>query len=251
MKHLTFLFLATVFGMLSCQQKQVLRPTIGPITESVYAIGLVKSDRTYDLKLGVVSSINKFFVREGDLVKKNQKLLIVDSGAVFTAPYEGVITHLPFSLGETIAPQQSLLTMVDLKKLYLEASLEQQGALKVKRGQEVQISFESFRSAVFHGKVQNILPRNQEFVVQVDLNNLPENILPGMNADLSIEISKKEKGILLPQNTISNGHVLLKRNGKTQKVKVIVGVIDSEFAEILEPVLSPDDEIVLPKETLK
>jgi macrolide-specific efflux system membrane fusion protein len=248
MKYFRLILLMTSLGLISCQQKQVLRPVTGPITESVYAIGLIKSDRTYDLKMAVASSVEKYFVREGDLVTKKQKLLLIDSGAIFYAPYEGVITHLPYSIGETIAPSQSLLTMADLKKLYLEASLEQQGALKIKKGQVVQVSFESFRKSVYQGVVKTILPRNQEFVVQVDVENLPENILPGMNADLSIEILRKEKAILIPQKAISNGHLLIKKNGKVEKVKVVVGVTDAEFAEVLEPVLSPSDEMILPKE---
>ncbi len=235
----------------ACSKPNSIKPTIGPITESVYAIGIVKSERSYELKMGVVTAIKQYFVKEGDYVKANQNLFMNDSGTVFKAPFEGVITHLPFSVGETVAPQQSILTLVDLKKLYLEASLEQQGILKVKRGQHVQISFESFRSQAFQGTVKNILPRDLEFVIQVEVNNLPENILPGMNADLSVEIMKKDKAILLPLVAVSNGHILIKEEDKSKKVPVTIGVSDTEFVEILDPVLSRESEIVLPKESKK
>jgi len=247
-----YLFLTlTIFILNSCSKPTSINPKIGPITESVYAIGIVKSERSYELKMGVVTAIKQYFVKEGDYVKNNQRLFINDSGTVFKAPFEGVITHLPFSVGETVAAQQSILTLVDLKKLYLEASLEQQGILKVKRGQLVQISFESFRSQVSKGKVKNILPRNLEFVIQVEVNDLPDNILPGMNADLSVEIMKKDQAILLPLMAVSNGHILINENGKSKKVPVTVGVSDAEFVEILSPKLSSSHEIFLPKENKK
>lgn len=245
------IFMMAVLLLMGCKSPEEIRPKKGPITEGIYAIGIVKSERYYELKLGVLSAIKNYYVKEGDAVKESDKLLMNDSGTIFKAPFTGVVTHLPYGLGETVAPSQSILSLVDLKKLYLEASLEQQGALKVKKGQIVQISFESFRSKVFKGVVRNVIPRNLEFVVQVDVQNLPENILPGMNADLSIEVMKKDQATLLPLNAISNGHILIKKNDKTQKVPVVVGVSDSEFVEILSPELSLTDEVFLPKESKK
>lgn len=250
MINFTFFFSFFIF-LASCAPPRGIRPLIGPITESVYAIGVVKSERSYDLKLGVVTAVKRYFVHEGDAVKLSQPLLMDDSGTIFKAPFAGVVTHLPFGLKETVAPQQALLSLIDLKKLYLEASLEQLGALKVRRGQSVQISFESFRSQIFHGVVENVLPRNLEFVVQVKVQNLPENILPGMNADLSIEIMKKTKAVLLPLVAISNNHILIKKEKGVEKIAVQVGVTDAEFAEVLSPALSLNDEILLPKELIK
>jgi membrane fusion protein, macrolide-specific efflux system len=240
-----------VIIVIACAPKSGHRPVKGPITESIYAIGIVKSDLTYELKLGVISAVKKYFVKEGDVVKMAQPLIADDSGTIYKAPFAGVITHLPFSIEETVAPNQSILSLVNLKELYLEASLEQQGALRVRKGQQVQISFESFRTAVFHGLVKNVLPRNNEFVVQVEVKDLPDNILPGMNADLSIEVMKKNLATLVPLAAISNGHLLIKKGKKKVKIAVVMGVSDSEYVEILSPELSTNDEIFFPKDSKK
>ena len=243
--RLDLMFIVVILSLVGCSSKSSVRPKIGPITESVYAIGIVKAELTYELKLGVLTAVKKYFVEEGDLVKLSEKL-VMDK-----APFAGIVTYLPYAIGETVAPQKSILSLVDLKKLYLEASVEQQGALKVKRGQSVEISFESFRSQVFHGVVKNILPRNLEFVVQVEVKDLPANILPGMNADLSIEVMKKTQATLLPISAVSNGHILIKKEKGTEKIPVLVGVSDAEFVEILSPPLSVTDEIFLPQESKK
>jgi hypothetical protein len=85
----------------------------------------------------------------------------------------------------------------------------------------------------------------------ISLTALPENILPGMNADMSIEVMKKDLAILLPIAAVSNGHILMKKNKGTEKIPVVVGVSDSEYVEILSPELSLADEIFLPKENKK
>jgi multidrug efflux pump subunit AcrA (membrane-fusion protein) len=234
-----------LFSFISCQKKQSIKPTFGPVVESVYAIGSVKSHDIYNLKVGVLTSVRKFYVKEGDLVKEGDRLLTLDSGVTLKSLISGVVTTIPVNVGETVSAQQTILSVVNLEKVYLEASLEQNGALKMKQGQKVLISFESFRSQTFSGVVQNIIPREGEFVVQVTVSDLPENILPGMNADLSIEINKKDKALLVPVGAISNGSLTLLRNGKKEKVKVEIGISDSEFAEILSPELSADDEILM------
>lgn len=234
-----------VISLTACQKKQSINPTLGPVVESVYAIGSVKSHDVYNLKVGVLTSVRKFYVKEGDRVKEGDKLLTLDSGVTLNSLISGVVTTIPVNLGETVSAQQTILSVVNLDKLYLEASLEQNGALKIKKGQKVLISFESFRSQSFSGVVENIIPREGEFVVQVTVSDLPENILPGMNADLSIEINKKDNALLVPVGAISNGSITLLKDGKKEKVKVEIGISDSEFAEILSPTLKADDEILM------
>lgn len=227
--------------------EESVHPRVGKITESVYAISTVKSEWNYALRLGVISTVAEYFVKEGQMVRKGDKLLrIEENRTVFTAPHDGIVTYRPFGIRETISPQTPILKIVDLKNLYLEASIEQQGALKVSKGMNVIISFEDFRNRLFQGKVRSVLPRDEDFLIQVDVVNLPENILPGMSADLSIEIGTKEKAVLIPTKAISNGYIVLLKNKKREKVKVDVGISDSANSEILSPALTENDTILLP-----
>jgi multidrug efflux pump subunit AcrA (membrane-fusion protein) len=257
MKKRYFLLLLLIpivlFGLFFLKRpaQESVHPRTGKITESVYAISTVKSEWNYSLRLGVISTVAEYYVKEGQMVKKGDRLLrIEENGTVFKAPHEGIVTYRPFGIRETISPQIPILKIVDLKNVYLEASIEQQGALKVSRGMKVVISFEDFRSKLFHGTVRSVLPRDEDFVIQVDAQELPPNILPGMSADLSIEIGTKEKAVLIPTKAISNGFIVLEKGqekyaGK-EKVKVEIGISDSANTEILSPALTEDDNILLP-----
>ncbi len=225
---------------------EVVHPSVGPIIESIYAISTVKSESNFTLRIGVLSNIEKLYVSEGDEVKPGQKLLTIDGGTTFYSPNAGIVTEIPFGLKETIAPQTPIIKIVDLKNLYLESSIEQVAALKISKGMRVVISLDYYRNKIFEGVVKSVLPREQDFVIQVEIKKLPSNILPGMSADLSIEISKKERAVTVPSNAVSNGYIILNKNGSKIKTKVEMGIADIENVEIISPILSVEDEIILP-----
>lgn len=228
--------------------QEIVHPRIGKITESVYAISTVKSEWYYSLRLGVISTVEKYFVKEGDSVNEGDKILkIEENGTIFKSPHQGIVTYRPFGIKETISPQIPIIKIVDLKNRYLEASIEQMGALKVTKGMNVIISFEDFRQKNFQGTVRSVLPRDEDFLIQVDATSLPANILPGMSADLSIEIGTKENAVIVPTIAISNGFIVLLKDKKAEKVKVELGISDSENTEIISPVLVAEDSILLPK----
>ncbi|MFZ4520960.1 MAG: efflux RND transporter periplasmic adaptor subunit [Bacteroidales bacterium] len=71
-RMLIFLMLSTV----SCgNRKEQISPTIGPISESVYASGIIKSKNQYQVYSSVNGLIQNILVREGDTVRKGDPLI--------------------------------------------------------------------------------------------------------------------------------------------------------------------------------
>ena len=63
-----------------CQQKEdTITPTVGAITESVYANGLVKAEGQYQVFPTVNGTVLSLLVKEGDTVKKNDPLLVLEA----------------------------------------------------------------------------------------------------------------------------------------------------------------------------
>ncbi|WP_291516485.1 efflux RND transporter periplasmic adaptor subunit [Bdellovibrio sp. ArHS] len=224
-----------------------VRPQTGEVTEAVYGLGKVKSNRRYEVKLGVISTVRELYVNEGDVVKAGQNLVRIDSNVVFKAPFDGTVTMINNFEGETALPQSVILRMEDLKDRFIELSVEQEGALRVQKGQMARVSFESLRGEVLVGKVKAIFPKGDEFIADVEISNLGASILPGMTADVSIEIGKI-KGTLVPLKALRNGTLSVERDGHIQKIKVEVGLVDGLSAEIKSGDLMPTDEILVPKE---
>jgi macrolide-specific efflux system membrane fusion protein len=226
---------------------QIISPQRKDITEAVYGLGKVKSRQKFEVITGVISTVKKLYIDEGDQVKEGDPLILLDTGSVFRSPFNGTITLVKQRTGETVLPHLPILRVEDLEDRYIEISLEQQAALRIKKGQLAKISFETLRGDILEGKVVSIFPREDEFLVHVNVDSFAENILPGMTADVAIVIGSIKNALVIPIRAVSNGLVSFKRKGKWKKIKLDIGHIDGSFVEVLSNQLSTKDEIRLQK----
>lgn len=224
---------------------QFVSPRIGPLVEAVYGLGTVVAPWTYQLRTAVNQSISEIFVKEGDQVKKGAPLVQLSDSGTARAPFAGTVTAIPLKRGEILFPSTPALTLISIADLYIEISLEQQIVMRVQSGQPAVVSFESIRGERFLGKVESIFPRDTQFIVKVALEQFPRGVLPGMTADVAIEIGRKESALAIPLRAISSGRVTLRRLGKTIKDSVKVGIVDDQWAEIISGNLQPTDEILV------
>lgn len=223
----------------------------GPIIESVYGIGTVTANKTFQFKAGVINTIHRLFVKEGDQVKQTDPLLELDSGLILKAPFDGTVTTLPFKTGENIFAQAVVVEVVDLLDRYLLVLLEQRGALRVRRGQTAMLSFDGMREETFHGVVDSVYSSGNNFLVRIDISKLPPQILPGMTADAAIGIKEKANVLLIPVASVDQGKVLVARGGRKKEVIVQTGTIDGAMAEVVAGDLKEGDRLVIQKKVKK
>lgn len=219
----------------------------GEIVEAIYGLGRVKPRREYEIKVSVVSTAQAVFVREGDSVIAGTPLLKLADSGVFKAPFPGVVSLISINEGEPTTPNVPLLRVEDHKDRYIEVSLEQQGALRVQKGQPAEVVFESVRGEKLTGKVEALFSRSDEFLAHIEVLGLKPNILPGMTADVAIVVARHSDALLIPVSAVNNGYVTLLLNGKRTKKQVRLGGIDGQMAEVVEGDIKEGDEIVLGK----
>jgi multidrug efflux pump subunit AcrA (membrane-fusion protein) len=222
-------------------------PQYDDIVESVYGLGTIRSYKFFEFKSGVVQNLKKVFVKEGDQVKTDTPLFQSFSGQIFRSPIPGTITDLPFHEAENIPIGKTVIQIIDLSDIYIEVSLEQEAALRVKPGDKAMIALESFRGKLYPGKVDALFPKNGEFLAQISAKGIEENILPGMTVDVTIEVGKKEKALLIPHSAVDAGMVWRERNGKKEKVKVSIGHSDGIWAEVKDGDIKITDMILIPQ----
>lgn len=237
--------LALFFQWRARQIGDTISPIRGPIVEAVYGLGTVTATKTFDLKFGVITNIEELYVTEGQKVEKGDKLLRILEGGVQRAPFAGTITALPFKVQETIFPQTTVLSLVDLSDLYVLVSLEQHSVLRVKPGQEARLSFENIRGDKVLGKVESVYPSNGQFYVRVNADHFPAGVLPGMTVDVAIEVSRRSDALLVPVAAVRSGKVIVLDGVRRKKVDIKIGSIDGEWAEVVSGPLTTDDKLVL------
>jgi len=251
LKYLKILLPATIFGgallflLYNSQTFETLNPKSGDVVEAIYGLGKVKTDKVFEVKTGIVTNITNLLVKEGDEIKKGTKLISFAETASFFAPFDGTITAINYQLGELVPPSTPIIRLENLDHKYIEVSLEQEAALKVRRGQKAQINFESQSTIMLNGIVQNIYAKKGEFITHIEVTNLGENILPGMTADVVIEVGNIKGALLIPASSISSGYVTRKRDGKKSKVEVKTGHSDGAWVQLLDGDILVTDELLI------
>ncbi len=215
--------------------------------ESVYGIGIVAANRTFAFKAGVTSTIESLFVKEGEAVKKGDKLVMLENDLIITAPFDGTVTALPFKSEENVFPQAVVVEVVDLLDRYLIVSLEQRAALRVRKGQTARLSFDGLREETFEGSVDSIYSSADDFLVRVDIAKLPAQILPGMTADTAIGINERHNVLLIPLTAVVDNRVDVQRNGRKIRVEVKTGLRDTVMAEVIAGDIQEGDRLFIRK----
>jgi hypothetical protein len=137
----------------------------------------------------------------------------------------------------------NILTVMDIKEKYITLSLEEQAIIKIKIGQQVRIVLEAIKNKSYRGEVKAVYPGENQFIVKIISKELPEEVLPGMTADIAIETDYKKDTIVIPIQSVIEKKIRLKRNGKFQEIAVKTGMKMDSFIEIIDPILTESDEI--------
>lgn len=223
----------------------------GRLINAVYGIGTVTATHSYSIKQGVTQTILDQFVKEGDFVKKGDKLVNIDK-ITYRAPFDGVVNYLPFKQGENVFANMPLLVLTDLSDRYLVVNLEQQSALKVRVGQKAKISFDSMRQEHYEGIVKAVYSYNGNFLARIDISKLPPEIFPDMTADVAIEIEVHENALSIPVAAFEDGSVMVKRaGGLPRSVPVKLGIVDQTLAEIVSGDLHEGDQVIIRRKIIK
>jgi membrane fusion protein (multidrug efflux system) len=88
------------------------------------------------------------------------------SYATITAPITGAVGNRTVRVGQYVQAGTQLMTLVPLSRTYVVANYKETQLTKVRPGQSVKISVDSFPGATVHGHVQSIAPASgQEFAL--------------------------------------------------------------------------------------
>ena len=152
-----------------------------------------------------------------------------------------------FEENEIVMPGSPILIMKTTKDHHVELIMDQESVLRIQPGLKAELSFESLRSRRIQGVVSRVYSSAGEFVVEVESDEMPEEVLPDMTADVAIEVARREDVMLIPQRAVQRGQVQVIRNGLKKRVPIKIGAADAEWVEVLDDSLQMDDRIIIPR----
>jgi HlyD family secretion protein len=132
--------------------------------------------------------------------------------ATITSPISGVVISRAVDVGQTVAASLSAPTLFtianDLKKMQVQASVDEADIGNVKVGQKVQFRVDSYPEDKFEGAVTQVrlapvITQNVvNYTVIISVSNPELKLMPGMTATVSIEVDKREDVLRAPIQAI-------------------------------------------------
>jgi HlyD family secretion protein len=128
--------------------------------------------------------------------------------SIIRSPVDGVVISRAVDVGQTVAASfqtPTLFTIAqDLTKMQIEVSVDEADISRIQLDQKANFTVDSYPEQSFRGKVVQIRNSpiiNQNvvtYIVVVNVDNSDLKLKPGMTANVSVEVAKKEDVLKLP-----------------------------------------------------
>jgi len=213
--------------------------------------------------------------------------------SVIRSPVDGVVISRAIDVGQTVAASfqtPTLFTIAqDLTKMQIEVSVDEADISRIQPDQMTSFTVDSYPEQSFRGKVVQI--RNAPIINQnvvtyitvVNVDNTDLKLKPGMTANVSIEVARKEDVLKLPpaalrfkpkskveepkekrqagapspgagrdaggkpvgRKGISGQQVYILKEDKPLAVPVKTGIANNSAIELVESTLKEGDEVII------
>lgn len=155
---------------------------------------------------------------------------------------DGKVYNLLVTTGEMVNVQSPVATIGSATDFMLELQVDEYDIARIKKNQQVLISMDSYKGAVFEGIVTKINPlmneRSKSFTVEADFVKPPPALFPNLTCEANIVIKSKDKALIIPCNYLLNGDYVLMKNN--EKRKVVTGLKDYQKVEIIKGLTNKD-----------
>jgi membrane fusion protein (multidrug efflux system) len=123
------------------------------------------------------------------------------------APFSGRVGIVSINPGQYVNPGDKLLTLQTLDPIFVDFNLPQNNAEQIQVGQAVIVTTDAFKDASFTGKITAVSPKvdtnTRNIQVEAQIANPDKKILPGMFANVNIQVGEQVKLLTLPQTAVT------------------------------------------------
>ena len=139
--------------------------------------------------------------------------------------------------------KDTVISLLPDETYEVEVDIYEEDIVKVKISDPVKISLVAFPDKIFKGKVIEIDPAEKliegvvYYEVTIGFEETPENIKPGMTADIAIQTARKENVLLIPKESLQEKDdktiVQVFENGEIKEKEIETGLLGDEVVEII------------------
>lgn len=183
------------------------------------------------------------------------------------SPVDGVVINRSVDAGQTVAAslQAPVLFRIaeDLRHMEVNVSVDEADIGRIREGQPVIFTVDAFLNRSFQGRVRQIRKAGEQisnvvtYTVVVDTANADGSLLPGMTANVTIVVARREDAmqvsvaalrLQLPQAPVDGTGESwvwrLQPGGGPQRIPVVAGITDGRSVEVRSDELRPGQYVV-------
>jgi HlyD family secretion protein len=201
--------------------------------------------------------------------------------SIIRSPVDGIVISRAVDVGQTVAASfqtPTLFTIAqDLTKMQIEVSVDEADISRIKLDQKASFTVDSYPEQSFRGRVVQIrsapvITQNVvTYVVVVNVDNSDLKLKPGMTANVSIEVARRDICLRLPLAALrfrpkgvvgqekakrpeagskairkeKGQQVYLLREDKPVAVPIRTGIADTASTEVVDGALKAGDEVIV------
>ena len=118
------------------------------------------------------------------------------------APATGVVSGKSLEVGQNVLPGVPVFKIVDIAKVKARAFVPEKEIGSIRIGDKVQIQVGALNDKIFSGKISNkgisANPLSRNYEIEAEIPNKSGELLPGMQAEITLERSDSLSGVVLP-----------------------------------------------------
>lgn len=143
---------------------------------------------------------------------KSKQALVAQQAALVAkktirAPFAGRIGITAVNPGQYLNPGDKIVTLQTLDPIYVDFFVPQKQIAGLSVGQALALSNDAYTGAAFPGKISAINPRidaaTRNVQIQATIANGKRQLVPGMFANVSVDMGQKQRYLTLPQTAIT------------------------------------------------
>jgi len=176
-----------------------------------------------DLQKGYEQSQNSY-----QILKKQQEDYTIKS------LFDGIVFSINKEKGELVTTGNPLAVIGQAGNYTIELQVDEYDIVKVKAGQKVFLSLDSYRGQVFEAVITLVAPimntRTRTFTVYATFTSQPATLFPNLTVEANILVARKKDALVIPASyLIGDGKVL---TAPKETTAVTIGISNAEWVEI-------------------
>jgi len=175
--------------------------------------------------------------------------------ARITAPFDGVITHVPILPGDLVTPGAQAFRLDSLANLLVDVQVSEIDINRVSLGQPALVACDAVNDRQYQAQVVQVASVGTQaagtvsFKVQIKLLDADARVKPGMTAAVTIVLGELSQVLQVPNRAVrlleGQRVVYIQRGDQVTPVPVTLGLSSAAYSQVLQGDLKPGDLVVL------